>query len=670
MSKKNKSFKRALTAVLKTTFIMAFFAAVFVFASVGACADPTTVITVMKDGETVKDFSMEELQQIAADEGGKTYIYSSWSNIPEFRTYSDIEGPTVKGILDKAGVLNDVGDKCVVSFTSAETVSLTGKQLLTETRYYYQNGGLVDHANGVIPPSAKDGAAEVPAVIGIGNGAGDNGLLCVGQTEPAEENDELFITGLVSETSPGVIEVSTKDAGKCSSVTVADPKPGTITVDGTEVTFGDVAAGEKICYTFDKNASPGFGGPIYNYGTGEVCKPVLSGDGARLTIKTRVKCYGKQDSSLQTFTFSVGNALTVTINGETAKAYHTADDVISGFNAETFSYSGYNTFPSLSFKKNVEGIRVESIIRDATGKNVSDFGGNSTISFTGSDGYTSVFTVNQLFGSERYYFPNAASGTNSTGGKATPAAYAEKQPVPAIIGISGDNTLLFGQIAPNEQNFPQCVDYMLDLAFIDISTAPAPKCAAPAPVIASGSIVGPGTVITFPFPAKANARDKLYYIVDPAPGEIPGPGDSFYYYAAFHWPAEMINPPVLSTYGKHTVRTVLTAYGKQDSPVTDLTYYVTPVLGKPTLKLKAGKKKITVKWSEVSGASGYIIYRSTKKTKGYKAVKTVDSGSTVSFVNKKLKKGKKYYYKVIAYRTVGDIMVYGDYSAVKNSKAK
>ena len=95
-----------------------------------------------------------------------------------------------------------------------------------------------------------------------------------------------------------------------------------------------------------------------------------------------------------------------------------------------------------------------------------------------------------------------------------------------------------------------------------------------------------------------------------------------------------------------------------------------PVPGKTSVKLSAGKKKITVKWKKVSGASGYVIMRSAKKSSGYKMVKTVRKGSAVSFTNKKLKKGKKYFYKVRAYRNVDGKKVYGAYSAVRSAKAK
>jgi len=95
-----------------------------------------------------------------------------------------------------------------------------------------------------------------------------------------------------------------------------------------------------------------------------------------------------------------------------------------------------------------------------------------------------------------------------------------------------------------------------------------------------------------------------------------------------------------------------------------------PKLGKTTVKVKAGTKKATITWKKVSGASGYEIYRSTKKSKGFKKVKTVAKGSTVKLVNKKLKAKKTYYYKIRAYRTVSGKKVYGAYSSVKSVKIK
>lgn len=57
---------------------------------------------------------------------------------------------------------------------------------------------------------------------------------------------------------------------------------------------------------------------------------------------------------------------------------------------------------------------------------------------------------------------------------------------------------------------------------------------------------------------------------------------------------------------------------------------------------------VKIKWSKVSGASGYYVYRGSKK------IKTITSGSTVSYTDTavKSKNGTKYQYKVVAYKTV------------------
>ena len=86
-------------------------------------------------------------------------------------------------------------------------------------------------------------------------------------------------------------------------------------------------------------------------------------------------------------------------------------------------------------------------------------------------------------------------------------------------------------------------------------------------------------------------------------------------------------------------------------------------------KVKAGKKKATLKWDKISYASGYEIYRSTKSNKGFKKIATV-KGSKAKYVSKKLKSKKKYYYKVRAFVTVNGKKYYSQDSAVKKVKAK
>ncbi len=73
-------------------------------------------------------------------------------------------------------------------------------------------------------------------------------------------------------------------------------------------------------------------------------------------------------------------------------------------------------------------------------------------------------------------------------------------------------------------------------------------------------------------------------------------------------------------------------------------------VGKVTgLKVVAGKKKATVSYSKGKNVTGYVIYRSTKKSSGFKKVATT---KYTSWTNKSLKKGKTYYFKVKAYRVV------------------
>ena len=86
-------------------------------------------------------------------------------------------------------------------------------------------------------------------------------------------------------------------------------------------------------------------------------------------------------------------------------------------------------------------------------------------------------------------------------------------------------------------------------------------------------------------------------------------------------------------------------------------------------KPKAGKKKATVKWKKISYATGYEIYRSTKAKKGFKKIGTV-TAKKKSYVSKKLKSKKTYYYKVRAFVRIGSKKYYSKYSAVKKVKAK
>ena len=90
---------------------------------------------------------------------------------------------------------------------------------------------------------------------------------------------------------------------------------------------------------------------------------------------------------------------------------------------------------------------------------------------------------------------------------------------------------------------------------------------------------------------------------------------------------------------------------------------------KPSVGIRSGKRKITVKWKKVTGATGYVVYRAKKKNGKYKKIRTLKR-SARSYTNTGIKKGKRYYYKVRAYRKVKGKRIYSEYSRTINRKAK
>ncbi len=76
---------------------------------------------------------------------------------------------------------------------------------------------------------------------------------------------------------------------------------------------------------------------------------------------------------------------------------------------------------------------------------------------------------------------------------------------------------------------------------------------------------------------------------------------------------------------------------------------------------------LKITWNKVSGASGYYVYRSTKKNGTYKKIATVKKG-TLSYKDTKRTTGKTYYYKVAAYRKENNKKYTGVKSAVVSGK--
>lgn len=92
-----------------------------------------------------------------------------------------------------------------------------------------------------------------------------------------------------------------------------------------------------------------------------------------------------------------------------------------------------------------------------------------------------------------------------------------------------------------------------------------------------------------------------------------------------------------------------------------------------TVKAK-NATSLTIQFKAVKGAKGYKIYQSTSKNGEYKLVKTLKGGKKVSHTKTKLKSGKRYYYKVRAYKTYKKgkktLRAYGKCSVKKSAMTK
>jgi len=120
---------------------------------------------------------------------------------------------------------------------------------------------------------------------------------------------------------------------------------------------------------------------------------------------------------------------------------------------------------------------------------------------------------------------------------------------------------------------------------------------------------------------------------------------------------------------KYTVKASGSGYAASEAS-KELKVKTPKKVAKKGIKAKNTKKGIQIKWKKVKAANGYVVYRSTKKKKGFKKVATLKKNSKTKFLDKKAKSGKTYYYKVYAYKKNGKVLVYSDASKTVSAKKK
>ena len=597
----------------------------------------------------LKSYDASALKGIKAEEGNKEYTYSSYNTYPTSQEIEKVTGPTVRGILNDAlrdnpvnsevDTVGGIANEWVIEFRASDGVKewFTKAQLFNEPRYYFPNAGMEAGRCGqpVLPESfeavGEDVPTEVPAVISLTEKVGKEeaaihadypdyvGRLLFGQTVPNEQNRAEFVKYMTSRGCKIIIHA--QKAAQWNPITGV--KSGSAEVPFGGVTLdrdvNDFHTGNTprywIFYTYTTDGSepenPTNLSNMYNYNNFQfdgmyegINKPVILSPDETLTLKVKVWGYGLQDSVVKTMTFT-GKDIGVP---ELTRAEPVAMDTIRLTWSKVDDVRGYKIYRADSPEGPFE--RIKTVYAD------------DILSY---DDTTCALRA-------RYYYQVRAFNTYCEAGRNQDIMIeGELSNVKSAFASLNQNSIK----APALTSAKRYAYNTIRLNWTKVNYVTGYKI-----YRSKGNTKNYKLLKTISKNTTLTYKDTTCLT-----------GTRYYYYIKAYTPA--FNADTESAY---------TLYSKAST-----SKYATAYLAKTTIKsLIAGKKKATIKWVKIPGASGYVIYRSTKKSSGYKAVKTITKGGTVSFVNKKLKKGKRYYFKIRAYRTVSGKRVYSGYSAVKS----
>lgn len=216
-------------------------------------------------------------------------------------------------------------------------------------------------------------------------------------------------------------------------------------------------------------------------------------------------------------------------------------------------------------------------------------------------------------------------------------------------------------------------------AYLDLDFTTAAKTTADDPDFAAEDVVEKAPeILTAPkAPAKVKAVSASYQSISVSWDKVSGANGYEVYQDG-----KKVATTTATKYTKAGLRTGTTyryqirAY-KKDGSETAYSEKTKAVSAKPVLSpvttvsvKNSAKKTAKLTWKKVSGASGYVVARATKKNGTYKNVKTLTKGSVQSYADKSLKKNATYYYKVRVYRTVAGKKVYAAYSKTISVRIK
>ncbi len=102
--------------------------------------------------------------------------------------------------------------------------------------------------------------------------------------------------------------------------------------------------------------------------------------------------------------------------------------------------------------------------------------------------------------------------------------------------------------------------------------------------------------------------------------------------------------------------------GEQITSESYASLYTATAPGSVSFKITPGKKRATIKWKKVKGATGYTVYYKTKAKGSWKKLKNTKG---LSFTKKKLKSGTTYYFTVKAYKKYKGTTYTGSFKSKK-----
>lgn len=247
---------------------------------------------------------------------------------------------------------------------------------------------------------------------------------------------------------------------------------------------------------------------------------------------------------------------------------------------------------------------------------------------------------------------------------------------PKVTVTSGSSTLIEGQdytlsylnntkvgtataIITGFGNF--CDTANLSFHIYEMTSTPAPTAtAAPTATPTAAATVSPTTAINLSSSSIKKITNQTYS------GKAITPKITVMY----HNVALKLNQDYSITYSnnKKTGLATVTVLGKgRYSGTKKITFIIVPKVVTFSSIKSTKTKTATLSWKKTTGATGYQVSYATSKKGRYQSA---GSSTSLSFIQKNLKKGKTYYFKVRAYKTILNTRQYGAYSAIKSVKIK